>query len=115
MVLTFCITDTLTTDQCFKEGTTWSTAGQISFIPQIESIQKCFEICMDEENCNGYTWHGKLNQRLSNVCILFEALLDEHNCSDCVSGKTTNLDNCLCKQNNDQCEIDNNNFIDAKR
>ena len=71
---------------CIKSGTTWSSDGQIAFFPEIQSDSTCIEICIAEENCNGYTWHGKFSTRISNVCVLFHALKDEYDCIDCISG-----------------------------
>ena len=72
---------------CFENGLTWSTSGQIQFFPNIHTVSGCIELCFEAENCNGYTWHGKFNQKLENVCVLFESLIDEHDCSDCISGQ----------------------------
>ena len=49
---------------CFDEGITWSSDGLLSFIPQILSPEECLKLCLEEDNCNGYTWHGQYNKRL---------------------------------------------------
>ena len=87
-LLNFYITSIIAVpgNPCIKSGTTWGSDGQIAFLPQIESVSACIEICIKEENCNGYTWHGEFSTRLSNVCVLFNTLNNEHNCIDCFSG-----------------------------
>ena len=63
--------------QCFETGITWSTEGELIAIPGVDSALKCFEFCIKEDKCQGYTWHGKTNlmSRIDNLCILFEVIL----------------------------------------
>ena len=72
---------------CLQNGFTWNLSGQFEFLPNIHAVSACIELCVEAEKCIGYTWHGKLDQKLENVCILFESLIDEHDCSDCISGQ----------------------------
>ena len=60
----------------------------------------------------GYTWYGDL-KRFKNVCILYEELIGQYECSDCVSGIKNDLASCICNQKQGQCNIDGDNFIDA--
>ena len=51
-----------------------------------------------------------LNPR--DVCLLFEEMLDEHECSNCISGKTTDMGECLiCSQQEKECQLTDQNFI----
>ena len=52
-----------------------------------------------------------MNQRLSNVFVLFKGLENEHDCKNCISGKMSDLENCVCDQNNGECVVSTENFI----
>ena len=86
ILLNFYIISARASNECFQNGVTWSSVGQIAFLPQIESVSTCIELCAVAENCNGYTWHGKFSTRLTNICVLFDTLSNEHKCVDCISG-----------------------------
>ena len=96
---------------CYQSGKTWSSFGQIALIPEVSSVQACIQFCREYDNCNGYTWLGITNQRLSNVCVLFKDLDLEHDCKNCISGKMSDLENCICDQNNEECVVSTENFI----
>ena len=98
-------------NNCFNEGKTWSTDGQLDFIPGVTSVQDCVKMCFENNNCNGYTWYGDVSTRFKNVCALFETLEEEYECSGCIRGKKPDLDTCTCDQKNGQCSISDNNFI----
>ena len=70
-----------------------------------------------ENKCNGYTWHGKLSNRISNVCVLFDTTSPDgsYECSNCISGQIDKIEeNCNCqKQYGGECLITNNNFLSA--
>ena len=42
-----------TTNNCFQEGNTWRTDGQLDFVPKIISLQDCAKICLEIEDCKG--------------------------------------------------------------
>ena len=52
-----------------------------------------------------------MNQRLSNVCVLFKDLENEDDCKNCISGKMYDLENCACDKNNEECVVSSENFI----
>ena len=62
--LTLCFSNFCESKLCFDEGITWSSDGLLSFIPQILSPEECIKLCLEQDNCNGYTWHGQYNKRL---------------------------------------------------
>ena len=70
-----------------------------------------------ENKCNGYTWHGKLSNRISNVCVLFDTTSPDgsYECSNCISGQIDDIEeNCNCqKQYGGECLITNDNFLSA--
>ena len=70
-----------------------------------------------EHKCNGYTWHGELSNRISNVCVLFDTTSPDgsYECSNCISGQINEIEeNCNCqKQYGGECLITNNNFLSA--
>lgn len=41
------------TNNCFQEGNTWRTDGQLDFVPNIISLQDCAKICLQIEDCKG--------------------------------------------------------------
>merc|ERR1711971_204086 len=104
-------------NNCFNEGTTWNTDGQLDFIPGVTSVQDCVRECFENDNCIGYTWFGDVGgvdiTRSKNVCTLFVTLEDEYECSDCISGTKADLDTCICDQMSGQCKIGENNLIAA--
>ena len=76
-IFSICILVHLTNGQLsnpclFKAETTWSTAGELIAIDRIDSAVKCLKLCLEEENCQGFTWHGQT--KLQNFCILFEVI-----------------------------------------
>merc|ERR1719270_2178869 len=103
----------VSSNNCFNEGKTWNTDGQLDFIPGVASVQDCIKMCFENNNCNGYTWFGDLSTRFKNVCTLFETLEEEYECSNCISGIRPDLDTCTCDQKNGQCSISDNNLIAA--
>ena len=62
--LSLCFSNLCESKSCFDEGITWSSDGLLSFIPQILSTEECIKLCLEQDNCNGYTWHGQYNERL---------------------------------------------------
>ena len=117
IILTFCITHlAANVEDCYEEGMSWSSNDQIDIIPQVTSVNLCILHCIKNENCKGYTWHGQLvNNRISNVCVLFEkTLLDgSYECSNCVSGGIDEISElCICqKQSGSESIITDDNFI----
>ena len=65
--LTLCFSTFCESKLCYDEGITWSSDGLLSFIPQILSPEECIKLCLEQDNCNGYTWHGQYNKRLRFV------------------------------------------------
>ena len=74
--LSLCFSNLCESKSCFDEGITWSSDGLLSFIPQILSTEECIKLCLEQDNCNGYTWHGQYNERLrlgkKNLIWLFQ-------------------------------------------
>ena len=99
-------------NNCFKSGITWSTDGQLDFIPGVISVEDCVRICLETDNCKGYTWYGEI-KRFKDVCTLFDNLDGDYECTDCISGQKDDLETCICEQKEGQCEINDNNFITA--
>ena len=90
--LTSYVTSLRAESLCYRSGKTWSSFGQIALIPEVSSVQACIKFCREYDNCNGYTWLGITNQRLSNVCVLFKDLDLEHECKNCISVKMSDLE-----------------------
>merc|ERR1712241_1392354 len=103
----------VSSNNCFNEGKTWNTDGQLDFIPGVTSVQDCVKMCFENNACNGYTWFGDTVTRFKDVCTLFETLDDEYECLDCISGTKADLETCICDQKSGQCSIEDANFIDA--
>ena len=49
-------------NNCFKSGMTWSTVGELDFIPGVLSVQDCARICLENDKCEGYTWYGEIGR-----------------------------------------------------
>ena len=114
IVISTSLLSIVSSNNCFNEGKTWNTDGQLDFIPGVTSVQDCVEMCFENNACNGYTWFGTdTDTRFKDVCTLFETLDDEYECTDCISGTKTDLDTCICDQKSGQCSIDDANFIAA--
>ena len=69
----FCIILTANSDangnnKCFQEGSTWSTNGQLDFISNIFSVQDCVKMCLEIDDCKGYTWYGDLKRQVFLLC-----------------------------------------------
>ena len=117
IILAFCITHLVAKlEDCYDNGITWSSQDQIVVIPQVTSVNLCILHCIKNENCKGYTWHGQLlDNRISNVCVLFEKTLFDgsYECSNCVSGQLDEISEfCICqKQSRSECVITDSNFI----
>merc|ERR1719270_412181 len=105
----------VSSNNCFNEGKTWNTDGQLDFIPGVTSVQDCVKMCFENNNCKGYTWFGNVGNfaRFENVCTLFETLKDEYECSGCISGTKADLDTCICDQMSGQCSIGDSNLLAA--
>ena len=85
-------------NDCFKKGKTWSTEGQLDFIPQID-FKKCTEAYLQNEYAKGFTWFEEFDG-YEKICIIFGILDNEHNCKNCVSVKWK--DECICQQQEGQ-------------
>ena len=67
----FCIQNTANANgnnKCFKEGSTWSTDGQLDFISNVHSVQDCVKMCLQIDDCKGYTWYGDLKRQALLLC-----------------------------------------------
>ena len=95
---------------CFQQDTTWSADGQLEAIPQVNSVQECFDLCLKNDECDGYTWYGNF-QKFENFCFLFSELGVEYDCQNCISGKAKDTDGCFCGQKSGECTATGENFI----
>ena len=55
-------------NKCFQEGSTWSTNGQLDFISNVLSVQDCVKMCLEIDDCKGYTWYGDLKRQVLLLC-----------------------------------------------
>ena len=55
-------------NKCFQEGSTWSTNGQLDFISNVLSVQDCIKMCLEIDDCKGYTWYGDLKRQVLLLC-----------------------------------------------
>ena len=59
-------------NKCFKEGITWSTKGQLDFIPQVD-FQFCAKAYTQKSDTKGFTWLEDFNG-YKDICIIFAEL-----------------------------------------
>ena len=55
-------------NKCFQDGSTWSTNGQLDFISNVLSVQDCVKMCLEIDDCKGYTWYGDLKRQVILLC-----------------------------------------------
>ena len=109
MSFAFFLANLVEANKCFKENVTWSTKGQLEFIPQVD-FQECTSAFAQNSDAKGFTWFEDFNG-YKDICILFEELDGKQSCKKCLSFQQKG--NCACKQQQGECEITENNFISA--
>ena len=111
-LIIFLIFPNSSSADCSISGKTWDNSGELSVIPNIVKHEKCIELCLDTNDCKGYTWFGlnkqRISTRLSEICILYKELEGQHECKNCISGYA---EECLCNQKNAECKISGDNFL----
>ena len=101
-------------NDCVLEATTWSIEGQLEFLPQV-TLQECLDAFLQNQDGQALTYFGNHeHSRFDQVCIIFETLDGERSCTNCISvkGDIAN-NNCHCNQVEGECQIDENNFLQA--
>lgn len=100
-------------NKCLELGKTWSSDGEISVLGPISTVFECIQKCNEQTECFGYTWYEENNQfGIPSICILFNALNDEYNCGDCISGQRIgNTDDCLCDSTEGACVLTDDDFL----
>ena len=101
-------------NDCVLEATTWSIEGQLEFLPQV-TLQECLDAFLQNQDGQALTYFGiHEHSRFDQVCIIFEKLDGERSCTNCISvkGDIAN-NNCHCNQVEGECQIDENNFLQA--
>ena len=101
-------------NDCVSEEKTWSIEGQLEFLPQ-STLQECLNAFLQNQDGQALTYFGNHeDSRFDQVCIIFGKLDGERSCTNCLSikGDYTN-DNCLCNQVEGECQIEEDNFLQA--
>ena len=87
LILSFLLSNvTAKKNDCFLEGKTWSTEGQLEIFFDVTSSQ-CINLFVQNDDAKGFTYYKSNPDRLSKVCILFESLKEKHECKTCISAK----------------------------
>ena len=110
----FLVGTTKAKNDCILEEVTWSIEGQLEFLPQ-STFQECLNAFLQNQDGQGLTYFGNHeDSRFDQVCIIFGKLDGERSCTNCLSikGDYTN-DNCLCNQVEGECQIEEDNFLQA--
>ena len=97
--------------ECFNEGSTWDSNGELEVLANIYSFKECFDKCDSNPLCQGYTWYGENGLKFQNVCVTFKDLLTKYQCSSCKSGKIEVDEDCFCDSGMGECSIQSNNFL----
>ena len=117
LIVTFCLIEFINGDNnnCILEGQTWSTEGQMDILAEV-TYKQCITAFIQNSDARGFTWYGDEEIRFKDVCVIFGSLEEQHECTGCISvKKPEDNDYCFCFQQEGECEISENNFIDGYR
>ena len=93
---------------CFKIGTSW-VHNTSTIIQNVSSVEECQSLCLESDQCIGFTWHRESHEPLSKFCELFPTIGEEitDKCPDCISGPKL----CTCSDSV-ACSFDDQYLID---
>ena len=88
--------------KCSSEGLGCSAHSDnlLEYIPQIESVLECRQLCQDRETeCQFLTYYSDQSSPFHNDCFLFSSCEETYDCENCVSETRdcfTNEDDGTC-------------------
>ena len=69
-------------NECYQEGVTWDTEGQIAISLQVD-FKQCIDLFLKNEEGKGFTWFKDFNG-YEEICLIFGELNGQHHCIDCI-------------------------------